>query len=154
MSIANLRDQVIWLGVVPRPDVFRLMRQSVCVMNPSKFEGLGLSVGESKSLGKRVLVSDIGPLREQAAPGAVYFDPSDAGDLEAKLEAVWTSTPSGPDRELEAAARAELPRRQAAFGRELLHLFMEAQSNFARQSQPGSRHRSNVHSSSTTRANA
>jgi glycosyltransferase involved in cell wall biosynthesis len=152
LSIANLRDQFIWLGVVPRLDVFRLMRQSICVMNPSKFEGLGLSVAESKSLGKRVLASDLGPLREQAAPGAVYFDPNDPSDLAAKMEAIWTSVPPGPDRELEAAARAEFPNRQAAFGRELLQLFAEAQANFARQSQPVSRIRRAFQTPSPTKA--
>jgi len=49
-------------------------------LNPSRFEGFGMSVAESKSLGKRVLASDLGLLREQAAPGAVYFDPADAGE--------------------------------------------------------------------------
>ena len=130
LSQAGLREQFIYLGQVPRADVFRLMRQSVCVLNPSKFEGFGMSVAESKSLGKHVLVSDLGPLREQAAPGAVYFDPGDAGDLAVKMGAVWTSTPPGPDPELEAAARAELPRRQAAFGRQLLQVFEQSHSEF------------------------
>ena len=151
LSLANLRDQFIWLDVVPRADLFRLMRQSICVMNPSKFEGLGLSVAESKSLGKRVLASDLGPLREQAAPAAVYFDPHDAGDLAAKMEAVWTSVRPGPDRELEAVARAEFPYRQAAFGRELLQIFREAQASFARQSQPARRLRRAVHTPSTAK---
>jgi glycosyltransferase involved in cell wall biosynthesis len=130
LSQANLREQFILLGQVPRDDVFRLMRQSVCVLNPSRFEGLGMSVAESKSLGKHVLASDLGPLREQAAPGAVYFNPADAGDLAEKLEAAWSTIPPGPDRALESAARAELPRRQAAFGRALLDLFLEAQADF------------------------
>jgi hypothetical protein len=34
---------------------------------------------------------------------------------------------------MEAAARAELPRRQAAFGRALLQLFQEAQADFCRE---------------------
>jgi glycosyltransferase involved in cell wall biosynthesis len=131
LSRLNLREQFIFLGQVPRSDVFRLMRQAMCVLNPSLFEGLGMSVAESKSLGKRVLVSDLAPLREQAPPEAVYFDPSDAGDLAAKMTAVWSNVPAGPDREMEAAARAELPRRQAAFGHELLGLFNEARAEFA-----------------------
>jgi glycosyltransferase involved in cell wall biosynthesis len=128
LSQANLRQQFIILGHVPRADVFRLMRQAVCVLNPSRFEGFGMSVGESKSLGKRVLASDLGPLREQAAPGAVYFDPADADDLAAKLETAWLTWPAGPDQAMETAARAELPRRQAAFGRQLFSLFSEARA--------------------------
>jgi glycosyltransferase involved in cell wall biosynthesis len=130
LSQANLRQQFIILGHVPRADVFRLMRQAVCVLNPSRFEGFGMSVGESKSLGKRVLASDLGPLREQAAPGAVYFDPADADDLAAKLETAWLTWPAGPDQAMETAARAELPRRQAAFGRELFGVFEESKAAF------------------------
>jgi glycosyltransferase involved in cell wall biosynthesis len=130
VTLADLRDQVILLGQVPRADVFRLMRQAVCVLNPSLFEGLGLSVAECHSLGKRVLVSDLPALREQAAPGAVYFDPRDAGDLADKLQTVWAEVPPGPDREMETAARAALPGRQAAFGRALLALFSEAVAAF------------------------
>ena len=48
--------------------MYALIRQSLCVLNPSLFEGLGLSVAESKSIGKRVLAADLPPLREQAAP--------------------------------------------------------------------------------------
>jgi glycosyltransferase involved in cell wall biosynthesis len=130
LSEANLREQFIILGQLPRADVFRLMRQAVCVLNPSRFEGFGMSVAESKSLGKRVLVSDLAPLREQAAPGAVYFNPTDAGELAAKMETAWLTWPPGPDRDLEAAARAELPRRQAVFGQALVDLFKEAQADF------------------------
>ncbi len=133
LSRLNIRDQFIYLGQVPRLDVFRLMRQSMCVLNPSLFEGLGLSVAESKSIGKRVLVSDLPPLREQDAPGAVYFNPHNADDLAAKLESIWTTTAPGPDPHLEAAARAELPRRQAAFGRALVQVFAEAQADFQAQ---------------------
>ena len=131
LSRLNIREQFIFLGQVPRADVFQLIRQARCVLNPSKFEGLGLSVAESISVGKRVLVSDLPSLREQAAPGARYFDPNQADDLAAQLEEVWTTLAPGPDGPLEAAARAELPRRQAAFGRAVLGLFKEAQVSFS-----------------------
>jgi len=54
-------------------------------------------------------------------------------DLAGKLEQVWTSGVPGPDLMMEAAARAELPRRRAAFGRALLELFQEAQADFRSQ---------------------
>ena len=130
LSRLNIRHQFIFLGQVPRIDVFHLIRQSVCVLNPSLFEGLGLSVAESRSLGKRVLVSDLAALREQAAPGAVYFNPNDADDLANKLELMWTTPAPGPDAPFEAAARAAYPLRQAAFGQEMLQIFSEAQAEF------------------------
>jgi|SRR5579859_271664 len=135
LSRLNIREQVIILGQVARADVYHLIRQSICVLNPSRFEGLGLSVAESISIGKRVLVSDLPPLREQDAPGVVYFDPDQAGDLADKLEQAWTTLAPGPDERLEEAARSALPGRQTAFGRQLLGLFEEARLEFSHQSQ-------------------
>ena len=130
VSRANLRQQFIFLGRASSPDVVRLMRQSVCVLNPPRVAGLCLGAALCKSLGKRMLASDLGPIREQAGPGAEYFNPADPADLAAKLERVWTILPSGPDLQLEAAARAELSRRQATFGQALLDVFSEAQADF------------------------
>jgi glycosyltransferase involved in cell wall biosynthesis len=126
LSLANARDQVILLGQIPRNEVFALMRQSVAVMNSSLFEGLGMSVAEAHSLGKRVLVSDLPALREQKAPCALYFDPTDADDLASKMALVWSEGAPGPDLELERRARAELPARQQAFGRSFLAMVTEA----------------------------
>lgn len=36
LSRLNLREQFIMLGQVPQDEVFQLMRQSLCVLNPSK----------------------------------------------------------------------------------------------------------------------
>lgn len=130
LSRLDIRDQFIYLGLVPRMDMFRLMRQSVCILNPTLFEGLGMSAAESKSLGKKILVSDLAPFREQSVPGAAYFKPDDVDELADKLEAIWKTTPPGPDRELESGARAALPGRQAAFGRALADIFEEARAEF------------------------
>jgi glycosyltransferase involved in cell wall biosynthesis len=126
LSLWNMRDQFIFLGIVPREHVFMLMRQAICVLNPSLFEGLGLSVAESKSLGKRVMLSDLPVLREQDPPCPVYFDPKDEKDLADKMEVIWKTTEPGPDLELEAIARAALPRRLQQFGRAFLQIAQEA----------------------------
>lgn len=126
LSLWNIRSQVIFLGIVPREHVFMLMRQAICVINPSLFEGLSLSVAESKSLGKRVMLSDLPVLREQDPLCSVYFDPRDAKDLADKMEMIWKTTEPGPDLELEAIARAELPQRQQQFGRAFLQIVQEA----------------------------
>jgi glycosyltransferase involved in cell wall biosynthesis len=126
LSLLNLREQVALLNVVPREHVYLLMRQAVRVLNPSLFEGFGLSVAECKSLGKRPLLADLPVLREHEAPGSLYFDPHDAGALADCLEMLWRTAAPGPDLELEAAARAELPRRQAAFAQSFMAVANEA----------------------------
>jgi glycosyltransferase involved in cell wall biosynthesis len=126
-SLWNLREQFILLGILPdAAEVAGLMRQALCLLNPSLFEGFGNSVVESKLLGKRALLSDLPVHREHDAPQAVYFDPHDAGDLADKLDMIWQTAQPGPDDALEAAARAAFPERQRAFGRAFLAVAREA----------------------------
>jgi glycosyltransferase involved in cell wall biosynthesis len=111
----NLREQVVYLGMVSRERVLSLIRQSICVINPSLFEGWGLSVAEATSIGKRAIISDIPAHREQNPPGAVFFDPRDCDDLAQKLAQVWCESRPGPDLELESEARRSLPDRIDSF---------------------------------------
>ena len=103
------------LGIVPYPDLAGLVRHAAAVLNPSLFEGWSTTVEEAKSLGKRVLLSDIAVHREQAPERGVYFDPAHAEQLAAAMWAAWTSEDL---REEEAAAKRAadaLPRRQREF---------------------------------------
>ncbi len=122
----RLTDQVHYLGTVPRADVFRLMRQSVCIVTASRFEGWGYAVDEAASVGKRILASDIPAHRGQAAPACDYFDPDDADELADKLSDTWQSAIPGPDLELERQARARAPERIQDFGTSLYAALREA----------------------------
>jgi glycosyltransferase involved in cell wall biosynthesis len=124
----GLHEQVVCLGLVPIDHVRALMRQSVCVMNPSLFEGWSSTVEEAKSLGKRLLLSDLAVHREQDPPGAVFFDPKDAEDLALKLRTLWQECAPGPDEILEKAARDALPTRMRHFGEGFLSLAAEVRS--------------------------
>jgi glycosyltransferase involved in cell wall biosynthesis len=121
----KIRKQVLLLGSVPRSVVFALIRQAVCVLNPSRFEGFGLSLGEARAVGKRVVVSDIPPHREQNVPCAEYFEPLDPDDLAAKLAMVWEATEPGPDPALEARARQAQPARVRAYAENFMALVRE-----------------------------
>lgn len=125
----GLQEQILYLGLVPREHVLLLMRQSVCVLNPSRFEGWGMAVEEARSLGKRLLLSDIPAHREQNPPQALFFSPDDEEDLAEKLRLVWESTPPGPHEELEQAARETLPQRLRTFAQGFLALAQEALRN-------------------------
>jgi glycosyltransferase involved in cell wall biosynthesis len=134
LSAMNIREQVILLGTVPRADVFSLMRQSICIINPTRFEGMGLSAAEARSIGKNVLLSDLPVLRNQSIPNASYFNPEDPQQLADKMYAIWQSAPIGPDLELEASARAAQIIRQQSYGLEFLNLAHEAVSSTHRAS--------------------
>jgi glycosyltransferase involved in cell wall biosynthesis len=122
----GIRDRIIYLGLVPHDDVLLLIRQSVCVVNPSRFEGWGISIDEARTVGKRVLLSDIPTHREQDPPKATFFEAGNREDLESKLAAVWEDAVVGPDQELERAARDSLPGRLRAYAESFVTIATEA----------------------------
>ena len=125
ISEMGIRDQVIYLGLIPHEHVLQLMRQSICVLNPSLFEGWGYTVDEARSVGKQVLLSDIPAHREQHPPKATFFDPTDCEDLTHKLAQIWREGKPGPDVELESEARSNLPRRLRAYGEAFLSVAVQ-----------------------------
>ncbi len=122
----GLAAQFLVLDPIPRAEFFGLMRQSVCVLNPSRFEGFGLSVAEARWIGKRVIVSDLPVLQEHEHPGAMYFDPDSADDLADRLARVWTECDAGPDVEAEANVRQTHPHAQLRFAHHFLRVAEEA----------------------------
>jgi glycosyltransferase involved in cell wall biosynthesis len=108
----GVSKRVRFLGEIPREHVIALMRRSLCVVNPSLFEGYGLSMDEARCLGKRVLVSDIPAHREQCYAEAEYFDPFNLQDFAEKLARVWREASPGPDPQREVAALREAAIRQ------------------------------------------
>jgi hypothetical protein len=139
ISESQLRDQFIILGTVPRREVFSLIRQSVAVLNPTLFEGFGLSVAESKAVGKRVLVADLPAHREQDAPAAEYFDPKNVDELTQKLGRIWQEAEPGPDLNLEENARRVHPAAQRRFALGFVEIVTEAIERHTRLSSHVSR---------------
>jgi glycosyltransferase involved in cell wall biosynthesis len=104
-----------FLGVVPRPHVFSLMRACTALINPSLSEGWSTTVEEGKSLGVPMLLSDLRVHREQAGNCACYFDAEAAAQL-ASLMARHDDSPatSRRDRETEAIAVSQHRAKQFA----------------------------------------
>ena len=137
LSQWNIREQTAILGLVPRDHVFALMRQSICVLNPSLFEGFGLSVDEARSLGKQVVVSSIPAHREQNPPQAVYFNPQDSEELANKLAQVWQQKLPGPDVTLELEARETLLPRLRSYGQSFGTILQEVANQSEIAGMPG-----------------
>jgi glycosyltransferase involved in cell wall biosynthesis len=112
------------LGIIPYEDVFSLVRFSCAVVNPSKFEGWSSTVEECKSVGKRMLLSNIAVHREQM-PQASFFDPDAPEELVELLQKALASRveASGPS----AGERVEAnQRRFAEYGARYLEIVREA----------------------------
>ncbi|MSP12847.1 MAG: glycosyltransferase [Chloroflexi bacterium] len=125
VSVNNLRNNFIVLGMVPYNDLLQLIRQSIALLQPSLFEGWSTTVEEAKSVGKRVILSNIPVHVEQAPDNAIYFDPYNPKELADCLVKVYNGGNPGPDYELEALARKKLPQRTRDFGQTFLNILEE-----------------------------
>ncbi|HEY9784856.1 MAG TPA: glycosyltransferase [Candidatus Obscuribacterales bacterium] len=121
ISKLDLRDNFIILGLVPRQDVFALMRRSLAVLQPSLFEGLSMTVQEARMLGKTVLAADIPVLRELAPEGTTFFDPLDSMQLAKLLVRQQSSKEPGVDRDSEELALRRAPAMVQEFARSFMN---------------------------------
>ncbi len=111
----GLESRFLHLGLVSFAALMSLMHHAVAVVNPSRFEGWSTTVEEAKSLGKRVLVSDIDVHREQAPARGSYFPVDDARVLAEQLVEAWTHHDPAADARAAAEAAAALPARTRVF---------------------------------------
>jgi len=85
----NLNNNYIHLGVVPYKNVMSLMFYSVSLINPSKFEGWSSSVEQAKSMGKKIILSNINVHKEQNPHRGIYFEPNNFNKLSLIMIKVW-----------------------------------------------------------------
>lgn len=111
----GVRYHITETGVIPKEDVYALMRQCCCMINMSRFEGWSTTVEESKAIGKQIILSSIDVHREQAPPDGIYVDADDAEGLSRSMLQIWEATHSGPDSAREAEAEKLLAVRLKEF---------------------------------------
>ncbi|VVS90858.1 glycosyltransferase [Desulfoluna spongiiphila] len=76
----DIQNNVHIFGIVPYDHVFYFMKKSLAVINPSLFEGWSSTVEECKSIGKKMILSDISVHKEQN-PDASFFITNDPKSL-------------------------------------------------------------------------
>lgn len=107
----GVADHFRHIGLVPSTDLAGLFYGALAIINPSYFEGWSTSVEEAKSLGKRVVLSDIPVHREQNPLHGRYFPPDDAKALAEILWAVWNEEVPDEMDEIGKASRVADERR-------------------------------------------
>jgi glycosyltransferase involved in cell wall biosynthesis len=107
----GLETNFRYLGVIPLDHVYALLRASVAMINPSRFEGWSTTVEEAKSFGVPLILSDIDVHREQASGAARFFGLDDAAMLAEELRAVLKTAGPPVQRDL----LPDVDRRVAAF---------------------------------------
>ena len=108
----GLEEQCIILGVVPYEDVYGLTKECTALLQPSLFEGWSTVVEEAKSLGKRILLSNIPVHREQNPEGGVFFREDSPESLADKMLLVWEMGPSADSQLLKHAEKQIRYRKQ------------------------------------------
>jgi glycosyltransferase involved in cell wall biosynthesis len=114
------------LGLIPRADQVALMRRSLCMLQPSRFEGWSTVVEDAKSLGKPILLSDIGVHREQAPARATFLSLDDAGAWARAMADAWNTRTAGPDAGEERDGAAYVERAKNETGRTFVNILREA----------------------------
>jgi glycosyltransferase involved in cell wall biosynthesis len=120
------------LGVIPSDDLVGLMVNAVALINPSRSEGWSTSVEEAKSLGKRIILSDLAVHREQAPPDGIYIDPDDSVGLANSMQQIRATYDPDVERVRSERARLELPGRVQAFARTYQDIVLELSVDRAR----------------------
>ncbi|HTU13950.1 MAG TPA: glycosyltransferase [Solirubrobacterales bacterium] len=100
---SGIGDRFRMTGWISDAELRDLYGRSAGSINPSSYEGYGLSVSESIAAGLPTIASDIPPHREIGGDAALYFPPGDAAAL-SKLIAEIVNDP-GRRAELAEAAR-------------------------------------------------
>jgi glycosyltransferase involved in cell wall biosynthesis len=93
LADAEARGRIVFTGFVSEYDKYKLLRAAWLTLYPSFFEGFGLPVVESLSVGTPCLASFSSSLPEVGGPLLPYFDPLSASDLYAKLSALTALSP-------------------------------------------------------------
>jgi glycosyltransferase involved in cell wall biosynthesis len=74
----GLADRVIFTGYLPREEMGRVLRDAVCLVYPSRYEGFGFPPLEAMSVGCPVIASDIAALRETIGKAGLLVPSGDA----------------------------------------------------------------------------
>jgi glycosyltransferase involved in cell wall biosynthesis len=121
----GLTDHIRFLGLIEYEQVATLMRKSVALINPSLFEGWSTTVEEAKSLGKKILLSDI-PVHKEQSPGRGEFFPTNGPE---KLAELITQSMNVYDDSIEEEfylnAEKKLTERIVSFGRTYESIVMD-----------------------------
>jgi glycosyltransferase involved in cell wall biosynthesis len=106
----GIADNLRFLGFIEREEQLLLMKQAIAVIQPSLFEGWSTVVEDSKSIGARLIVSDIPVHHEQLETytGQGFFSPMDEKQLAQRIrEAIQTSDENDEQGKKDASAGYE-----------------------------------------------
>ena len=118
----GIAQQIYLLGLIPRLDQIQLMRRSLAVVQPSLFEGWSTVIEDARTLGKKMIISDIFVHLEQNPPNSLFFERNSPESLAFLLADWWEHLSPGPALEQEAVSRTNSNSEVQAFGYRFLEI--------------------------------
>jgi glycosyltransferase involved in cell wall biosynthesis len=122
IKVNELENNIKVLGLVDYSDVLTLLKNCIAVINPSKFEGWSSTVEEARSMGQRILLSDIPVHREQNPPKCSYFDLNDDSKLAVLIKEYWINSSYVHTKQDELNALNELEIRTKKYAEDYVKL--------------------------------
>jgi glycosyltransferase involved in cell wall biosynthesis len=87
----GIEERVVFTGFLPDEELVVLLNLSTVLVLPSLIEGFGLPAVEAAACGCPVIATTASPLPNLLGKGALYFDPTDADQLEVTLRSLFES---------------------------------------------------------------
>lgn len=125
-------DQFKILGIVDYNSLITLMKNSLAIINPSLFEGWSTTVEEAKSLGKKVIISEIPVHIEQMPQHGVFFNPKSAESLANVIWSTWCSYDHADDVILMKKALENIEIKKNEFAKKFDGLILDLVSKYVR----------------------
>jgi glycosyltransferase involved in cell wall biosynthesis len=123
----DLRDRIFILGMLPRAEQMAVIRRSMAMLQPSRFEGWATAVEDAKSLGKIIIASSIDVHREQLGDDYPWYaDVDDADAWASMMEAVARDRNAGPYLIAESSAADALAIRMRECGETFVSILEQA----------------------------
>ena len=122
----GLNNNYKYLGVVPYEVVMSLMFHSIAIINPSKFEGWSSSVEQAKSMGKKIILSNINVHKEQNPKRGIYFNPNNYNKLTSIMINIWKNYNKKNENKFNKIAYKNLKPRLIAYARNYQKIILKS----------------------------
>lgn len=88
-----LKNNINFLGFIPRKEQLCLFANAIAIIQPSLFEGWSTVVEDAKALGKYIILSNLEVHEEQIQENVSFFDPENHLQLAKHIELYLSDTP-------------------------------------------------------------
>ena len=126
----SLQSNIRIMGILPREQQIALIRRSLAMLQPSRFEGWSTLIEDALTLGKQIIASNIDVNKEQLGEDFEYLiAPDDVDAWALALEESYEKLSPGPNLDNEKSALEKLMRKSQIYGERFIKIFQSVKLN-------------------------